>query len=67
MKDYKEILAYQPVVTATVVGIVDSLAEGTMTKEMFHNRKSYCKKKKDLGRLLEYSIAFEIATLEGLI
>ena len=63
--DYKNILAYQPILTTKVITLVEALQCGSLTKEQFHNRKAYAKRKGDLTLVLEYSIAFEIVNILG--
>lgn len=63
MKDYTEILKYQPIITPVVVHTVESLLDGTLTRTQFHNKKSYAKRVSNLHLLLEYTIAFEIASI----
>lgn len=58
--NYKEYLVYQPVLTPSVISIVEKLKSGEITSDMFHNRKYYAKKTENLVRVLEYSIAWEI-------
>ena len=60
--NYKELLAFQPVLTQQVMVIIEGLSSGSITKDQFHNRKSYAKKKGNLTKVLELSIAWEIFT-----
>lgn len=43
MLDYKNILAYQPILTSNIISIVDKLQDGSLTKQMFHNKKPMLK------------------------
>lgn len=63
MLDYKNILAYQPILTSNIISIVDKLQDGSLTKQMFHNKKSYAKRTGNLLLVLEYTIAFEIVNV----
>lgn len=61
--DYKNLLAYQPILSSKIITLVEALQDKSLTKEMFHNRKAYAKRKGDLVTVLEYSIAFEIVNM----
>lgn len=60
MIDYKQLLAYQPILTPKIIKIVEALQDNSLTKEQFHNRKAYAKRQGNLVSILEYSIAKEI-------
>ncbi|CAM0047785.1 hypothetical protein VPH184E373B_0124 [Vibrio phage 184E37-3b] len=60
--NYKELLAFQPVLTQQVMTVLEGLSTGELSKDQFHNRKSYAKKRGNLIKVLEYSIAWEIYT-----
>ncbi|CAH9013527.1 conserved hypothetical protein [Vibrio phage 249E41-1] len=64
MKDYKQTLAYQPILNQKIITLVEALQDKSLTKEQFHNRKAYAKRVGNLVAVLEYSIAFEIVNLE---
>lgn len=64
MKDYKQTLAYQPILNPKIITLVEALQDETLTKEQFHNRKAYAKRTGNLVAVLEYSIAFEIANMK---
>lgn len=57
---YKEKLAYHPMITAETVALIDKLLDKSLTKTQLHNRKYYCKKKKDILGVLNLAIAYEI-------
>ena len=60
MTDYKQILAYQPILTPKIISIIEALQDNSLSDEQFHNRKSYAKRRGNLISVLEYSIAKEI-------
>ena len=61
--DYQKDLAYLPLINKNINGIVESLLNGGLTKQQFHNKKSYAKRTKDLNLILELTISFEIYSL----
>ncbi len=63
MYDYKNLLAYQPIITTNVISIVEALQDKSLTKEMFHNRKAYAKKVGNVVLVLEYTTAYELVKL----
>ena len=65
MQDYKQTLAYQPILNHKIITLVEALQDKTLTKEQFHNRKAYAKRTGNLIAVLEYSIAFEIFNVEN--
>lgn len=65
MIDYKQLLAYQPILTPNIIKIVEALQDNSLTNEQFHNRKGYAKRQGNLVSILEYSIAKEIVNLLG--
>lgn len=58
--NYKELLAFQPMLNTNVIAIVTALQDKSLTKANFHNKKAYAKRKGNLVSVLEYTIAFEI-------
>lgn len=60
MTDYKQLLAYQPVLTNNIIKIVVALQDNSLSNQQFHNRKAYAKRKGNLLSVIEYSIAKEI-------
>jgi hypothetical protein len=58
--NYKELLAFKPVLTDQVIFVLEGLLSGRITREQFHNRKSYARKTGNLTKVLDYSIAWEI-------
>tara|TARA_Y100001956_G_scaffold60929_1_gene60658 strand:- start:396 stop:596 length:201 start_codon:yes stop_codon:yes gene_type:complete len=65
MQDYKQTLAYQPILNHKTITLVEALQDKTLTKEQLHNRKAYAKRSGNLIAVLEYSIAFEIFNVEN--
>ncbi len=61
--NHKEILLYQQI-TPTVILILEGLNSGEITRDKFHNRKAYAKRNRNLTKILEYSIAWEIFNFE---
>ena len=62
---YKDKLAYQPTLSANVISLVTQLQEKTLTNLQYHNKKAYCKRKKDLLGLVELTTAWEIVNCLG--
>lgn len=60
MIDYQSTLAFQPILSTNTISIIKALQDGSLTKEQFHNRKAYHKRKSNLVSVLEFTIAFEI-------
>lgn len=65
MSDYRSKLSFQPILSTNTVSIIEALQEGSLTKEQFHNRKAYYKRKGDLVTVLEFSVAFEVVSFMG--
>jgi len=65
MLNYKQKLAYQPILTTKIITLVTALQDKSLTKEQIHNRKAYAKRKGDLIAVLEYSVALEIFNMEN--
>lgn len=63
MFDYKSKLSFQPILSTNTISIIEALQDGSLTKEQFHNRKAYYKRKGNLITVLEFTIAFEIVNL----
>lgn len=65
MSDYRSKLSFQPILSTNTVSIIEALQEGSLTKEQFHNRKAYYKRKGDLVTVLEFAVAFEVVSFIG--
>jgi len=62
---YKDKLAYQPILSANVISLIEQLQDKTLTNLQYHNKKAYCKRQGNLLGLVELTIAWEVSQLEG--
>lgn len=58
--DYKELLYFQPILSNNVEDYIRRLSTGQLTTVQFHNKKYYARKNKNLTKILELAVAFEI-------
>lgn len=56
----KDILLTQPMMDSTVIRYINALVSGDMSLQSFHNKKRYCKTKRDLVGILQLTIAYEV-------
>ena len=60
---YTEKLAYQPILSANVVNLIQQLQDKTLTNLQFHNKKAYCKRTNNFLGVVELTIAWEIVNM----
>ena len=58
-----EKLAYQPILSANVVNLIQQLQDKTLTNLQFHNKKAYCKRTNNFLGVVELTIAWEIVNM----
>lgn len=57
---YKDELASKIILSDNVIAFVERLQDKTLTNLQYHNKKAYCKRKKDLLGLVELTTAWAI-------
>lgn len=62
---YKDKLAYQPILSANVISLVQQLQDKSLTNSQYHNKKAYCKRTGNILGLVELTIAWEISQVYG--
>lgn len=58
--NYQKILSFQPILNPNTINLIEALCDGKLTKDQFHNRKSYARRTNNIVKVLEYSVAWEI-------